>query len=444
LSEGVGTGEPTPTASSDDGDPALTACRRRLRELVDPERGRISSLIFGHPLVHRLEMARIFSRCWLLAGHESEVPEPGDYVTRYLGEQNAIVVRSEDGAIRVLLNMCRHRGMRVCRADLGNASHFRCPYHGFTYRNTGELTGVPLQEEAYGGALDKSELGLVEARTETYGGLIFASWAPDPPPLDAYLGDMTWYLDLFVRRAPMEVIGPPHRWEMAADWKLPAENFIGDSYHTMHTHGSIPKLGLVSSIKFAKDGYHIYAGNGHGAGIGLPAPEPIFPSELIELFRENLGAEQWDVLRQVRNVNATVFPNLSFLISSMTLDGEVVSHTTMRTWVPQAPGRIVIYSWCLVERDAPDAWKERSRRAHILSFGPSGMFEQDDSENWTDITRNSVAAWRAGREGVTFPYLQGLHKEQVEFAGPGEVYESKFSDANARRFYRWWLDLVTE
>jgi phenylpropionate dioxygenase-like ring-hydroxylating dioxygenase large terminal subunit len=421
---------------------ALDDTKRLLRERVDPEAGAIPSFIFGDPQIYRLELDTIFGRCWQLAGHESEIPEPGDYVTRYLGETNIILVRSEDGEVRVLLNMCRHRGMRVCRADLGNSSHFRCPYHGFTYRNTGELTGVPLQEEAYGGALDKAGLGLIEARTESYGGLVFATWDREAAPLSEYLGGMTWYLDLYVRRAEMEVIGPPHRWEMDADWKIPAENFIGDSYHTMQTHGSIPKLGLVSSIKFAKDGYHIYAGNGHGIGIGLPAPDPIFPPELIDLYRENLGHDQWEVLRQVRNVNATVFPNLSFLISSMTLDGQVVSHTTMRVWVPRGPGKIVIYSWCLVERDAPAWWKALSSKAHIISFGPSGMFEQDDSENWTDITRNAASYWRAGGGEMSFPYLQGLSKQQIEFVGPGEVYESKFSDANARHFYRWWLDLV--
>jgi phenylpropionate dioxygenase-like ring-hydroxylating dioxygenase large terminal subunit len=424
------------------GHEALDDYKRLLRERVDPEAGAIPSFIFGDPQIYKLELDTIFGRCWQLAGHESEIPEPGDYVTRYLGETNVILVRSEDGQVRVLLNMCRHRGMRVCRADLGNSSHFRCPYHGFTYRNTGALTGVPLQEEAYGGALDKSELGLIEARSETYGGLVFATWDRDVPPLAEYLGAMSWYLDLYVGRAEMEVIGPPHRWEMDADWKIPAENFIGDSYHTMQTHGSIPKLGLVSSIKFAKDGYHIYAGNGHGIGIGLPSPEPIFPPELIERYRENLQPDQWEVLRQVRNVNATIFPNLSFLISSMTLDGQVVSHTTMRVWVPRGPGKIVIYSWCLVERDAESWWKELSAKAHILSFGPSGMFEQDDSENWTDITRNAASYWRAGNGEMSFPYLQGLLKQQIDFVGPGEVYESKFSDANARHFYRWWLDLV--
>jgi phenylpropionate dioxygenase-like ring-hydroxylating dioxygenase large terminal subunit len=415
----------------------------RLRATVRPEQGEVPAAIFGDPDIYELESDKIFSRCWLLAAHESEVPEPGDYVTRYLGEQHVIVAHGEDGKIRVFLNMCRHRGMRVCRSELGNSSHFRCPYHGFTYKNTGPLTGVPVHSEAYGAALDKSKISLAEGTTEIHKGLVFATWNESAPPLLDYLGDMDWYLDLFVGRAEMEVTGPPHVWEMASNWKLPAENFIGDSYHTMHTHASIPKLGLVRSARFAKDGYHIYAGKGHGIGIGMPTEEPIFPTEVLDIFKRTLEPEKFEILRQVRNVNATVFPNLSFLISSMRIKEQLASHTTMRVWCPQGPSKIVIYSWCLVEKDAPDWWKDVTRRAYILSFGPSGMFEQDDSENWTDITRNSRSGPLA--RSIVFPYVQGMEKKRIEgFVGPGEVYESKFSEANARHFYGWWRDLLLE
>src|SRR5262249_30991857 len=64
------------------------------------------------------------------------------YVVPRVLDDSFIVVKDERGEVRVLLNMCRHRGMQVCRAELGNASHFRCPYHAWTYRNTGELIGV--------------------------------------------------------------------------------------------------------------------------------------------------------------------------------------------------------------------------------------------------------------------------------------------------------------
>ncbi|MGH2372262.1 MAG: Rieske 2Fe-2S domain-containing protein, partial [bacterium] len=124
--------------------------------LVNPEQGHIPAFIFSDPEIYRLEMDALFTRCWLFVAHESEIPSPGDYVTRHMGDHPVIVARGEDGRIRVLLNVCRHRGMRICRADLGNASHFRCPYHGFTYKNTGELIGIPFQAEIYGSGLDKA------------------------------------------------------------------------------------------------------------------------------------------------------------------------------------------------------------------------------------------------------------------------------------------------
>ena len=421
----------------------MSGLLQELEETVRPEEGQVPSFIFGAPEIYQLEKQKIFDRCWLFVAHESEIPSAGDYVTRYMGEQGVIVVRGEDEKVRVLMNMCKHRGMQVCRSDQNNTSHFRCPYHGWTYKNTGQLQGVPAHKEAYGNALDKSEISLQEARSDIYKGLIFATWDEEAASLDDYLGDMKWYLDLIVGRAPMEVNGPPHRWEMPCNWKLPSENFAGDAYHTMHTHGSIEKIGLVPSTKFAKDGYQVGTANGHGLGIGMPAAKFLFAEELQPVFRQTLTDEQADVLENTKNLHATVFPNLSFLISAMSVEGQLVSHTDLRVWVPKGPDKIVIYSWCMIESDAPDYWKELSERAYVMSFGPSGMFEQDDSENWTDITSNAGSSL-ASRH-FNLQYLQGIDRTPTEdFPGPGTAYEGKFSEANSRAFYSRWLDLVLD
>ena len=87
----------------------------------------------------------------MFLAHESEIPDPGDYVVRRVLADSFIVARDEAGVVRVMFNMCLHRGMQVCRAEMGNASHFRCPYHAWTYRNDGRLAGLPFHEEAYGG-----------------------------------------------------------------------------------------------------------------------------------------------------------------------------------------------------------------------------------------------------------------------------------------------------
>jgi len=422
-----------------------TGERDRLGELlarIDPERGEIPAFVFSDPELYRLEQDGIFNRCWLFVAHESEVPSPGDYVTRSMGEHPVIVARGEDGRVRVLLNVCRHRGMRICRVDLGNTSHFRCPYHGFTYKNTGELIGIPYQKEIYGDALDKGRFGLISARTESYAGLVFATWNERAEALPAYLGSMGWYLDLLVGRAEMEVLGPPLRHELATNWKLPAENFASDAYHTLHTHASTAEIGLTPSARWAKDGYHVTAGNGHGVMLGTPSARFIFPEELLPAFERRLRPEQFALLKRLANMPGTVFPNLSFLISAITLKGRLVSHTALYLWQPTGPDRIEEYAWFLVERDAPQAWKDASRQAYIISFGIFVVIDPDDTENFTNITRNSRSSV-AGK--LSFLYEMGRGTPPLaKFSGPGVVYEGKYNEANARAFYRRWLDLLHE
>ncbi len=413
-----------------------------LAEHVKPEQGYIPAAIFSSPQIYQLELERVFARTWVFVAHEGEVPEPGDYVTRRIGEDPVIVVRGEDNQIRVFLNVCRHRGMRLCRADLGNTSHFRCPYHGFTYDNGGHLVGVPFYKEAYGERLDKAQLSLLEARCERYAGLVFATWAESGPSLEQYLGNMRWYLDLLLRRAEMELVGPPQRWVVDANWKLPADNFVSDAYHTATTHASIAAIGLAPSIGFGKDGYQIRTGNGHGLGLGI-GPGPVVPPEVLALYERHLKRDQVDVWRRMKNLHATVFPNFSLLMSSATgPEGRRVIHTTCRLWQPRGPDKLEIWSWLVVEREADPRWKEMCRRAYILTFGTSGIFEQDDTENWSHITAN--ARGEITSRAVDFNYTMGagIDDAVTDFAGPGHVLGSKFQEANSRAFYRRWLDLV--
>jgi phenylpropionate dioxygenase-like ring-hydroxylating dioxygenase large terminal subunit len=412
----------------------------RLRATVRPAEGQIPAFVYTSPEVYELELERIFQKAWLFVAHESEVPERGDYVTRHMGEQPVIVSRGEDDVVRVMLNVCRHRAMQVVRTDMGNTAHFRCPYHGFTYASTGQLTGVPFQAEAYGDVLDKSQIRLLQARTESYQGLIFATWDHDGESLDEFLGAMKWYLDLVAGRGEMEVLGPPQKWTVPSTWKLPAENFVSDAYHTAYTHASLAKLDLVASTGFGQEGYHVTAGHGHGLGIGIQHEGSQYPPELHAAFERHLTPEQVRILHQVKNLHGTVFPNLSVLIpSAIPVDGRVVSGTTLRLWQPRGPNRIDILSWCLVEKHAPAWWKAASRTAYIQTFGTSGIFEQDDTENWEAQTRNSDAL-QPRADDLILNYRMGLGREPLsDFPGPGVVYEGKFNEANARAYYEQWL-----
>src|ERR1700757_5054711 len=113
-------------------------------QLVDAEKGLVSRRIFIEQEIYEEELGQIFARCWLFLCHDSQIPRPGDFMTTYMGEDPVLVTRDTGGKVRAFLNVCRHRGNRLCRADNGNAASFTCAYHGWTYGNDGRLTGVPL------------------------------------------------------------------------------------------------------------------------------------------------------------------------------------------------------------------------------------------------------------------------------------------------------------
>src|SRR5712691_6031568 len=147
-------------------------------------------------------MKQVFGKTWVFLGHESEIAKPGDYKTTRIGTQPIIMTRDEDGQIHVLMNRCMHRGATICQEQRGNASYFRCWYHGWTYSNQGDLTGATYPD-AYGERFDRSQHGLAKAaRVASYRGLIFASLSAEVEELEEHLAGAKRYLDLFIDLSP--------------------------------------------------------------------------------------------------------------------------------------------------------------------------------------------------------------------------------------------------
>ncbi len=416
--------------------------------------GRVPAKIYNDPEIFELEKERIFARAYIYLAHESEIPDIGDYVVRYIADDSFIVVRDAQRKIQILFNCCGHRGMQVCRAEMGNATHFRCPYHGWTFKTTGALVGVPAAKEAYGDKLDKAKWGLRPVpRWDVYNGMIFASLDENAPPLTEYLGDMTWYLDLVTKRseAGLEVVGAPHRWIVDANWKLGADNFIGDAYHTLMTHHSAVDLKLApGDPKFAMYGVHVHAGNGHGLGM-ISAPPGMelppfwgYPEEMVQsLQRSYPTPEQVAVARRINFLHGTVFPNFSVLNVMIAKDhrSAPTPMLTFRVWRPVGPDRTEVWSWFLVERDAPEWFKERSYQTYVHTFGTSGVFEQDDTENWRSITRMAKGLMARVHE---LNYQMGMDHLSLDptWPGPGEAYPLDYAEANQRAFIRQWLQYM--
>src|SRR5437763_16182454 len=152
---------------------------------------RIHSHLYTDQQIFADEMERIFHRGWVFVGHASEIPRAGDFVTRPIGTQPAIMVRGRDGEIAVFLNRCMHRGTMLCAAERGTARSFACPYHGWTYDLGGALLGVPYPG-GYDASFDKGVRDLTRApRLEIYRGFVFASLSPTALTLEAHLGKAT-------------------------------------------------------------------------------------------------------------------------------------------------------------------------------------------------------------------------------------------------------------
>lgn len=432
--------------------------------LEDVRRGMIPAYVYNDDEVFELEKERVFNRSWVFLAHESEVPEPGDYVVRRVLEDSFIVARDEGGTVRVMFNMCLHRGMQICRAELGNASHFRCPYHGWSYRNDGKLVGLPFHAEAYGGEEGFSKRGqtlLPAPSMEIINGLIFVNLDPNAEPLREYLGDFAFYLDFYTRQSEegLEVHGP-QRWRVKANWKIGAENAAGDSYHTPQTHRSVVEIGLFREPtgEKRKEGALYWAGRGGGTTYKLP-PGTLrerlryvgYPDEMIDRMEKAWSPEHQRVISEDGFMisAATIFPNFSFIHNWPKVDAsagdDVVPFITMRVWQPISANETEVLSWFAVDKNAPEDFKEASYKGYLMCFGSTGMFEQDDVENWVSIT--SIAAGSMARRlllnsrmGLT-PDDKPVTPPLADFHGPGTAYVG-YGEYNQRALLREWADRI--
>jgi phthalate 3,4-dioxygenase alpha subunit len=428
--------------------------------LASVGRGRFPAGIYSDPAIFELERERLFSRTWQFLAHESEVPATGDFVVRRILDDSFIVARGGDWQVRVLLNQCRHRGMQVCRAEAGNTSFFRCPYHAWTYRNDGALVAVPFHREAYGGdaGLDRATHGLVPPpQVGTYRGLVFANLDPQAPPLHDALGDFRFYLDLYLHQSDRGVeLRGPQRWRIGCNWKIGAENFAGDSYHTPHTHTSIVEVGLFRepTATKRKEGALYFAGGGGGTTYKLPTEDfdanlayVGYPPAMVARMRATWTPEQQEMAGPARFMvsAATAFPNLSLVHNwpQVRRDGDVVPFISLRLWQPVSATETECCSWFVVDRDAPAWFKEESYKAYLMCFGSSGMFEQDDVENWTSITAVARGRYAASVEldstmGIA-PGGGALGAPPEHWPGPGEAFVG-YGEYNQRALLALWAD----
>ena len=427
--------------------------------LKEMERGLAEGIvplaIFNEPELYEAELEQIFGRCWMFVAHESELPKPNDFVQRYIGEDSWIVTRGESGKVSVLFNACMHRGTQVCRGDKGNAKYFRCPYHGWTYANSGELVGMPQRSLVYK-RLELEKFGLRRAaQVDSYRGLIFANLDPEAEPLADYLGDMRWYLDLHLGLGGggMEVVGEPNRWRIAADWKLGGDNFSGDSYHTQSLHASIAEHGLIPKGGVGTGGafdVHVAEISGHSTSMRRTGPgtDTLFgyPTELKrELTMPDLQPAQREIALGSMLHTGHVFPNLSFIhIPAVdSAGGEPATYLSLRQWHPKGAGRMEAWSWILAHKATSPDYRRKAVKVAAASFSPSGNFEQDDMSVWSSISR-SARSIPSRRRQTWLNYQMGMEgmgeaKRITDWPGPGIAWNTNLEEGVQRTFYGHWL-----
>jgi phenylpropionate dioxygenase-like ring-hydroxylating dioxygenase large terminal subunit len=385
------------------------------------------------------EMGSIFDRCWLYVGHESEIPKPGDFRARDVGNRPLVFWHGHDGVKRVFYNSCRHRGALVCRVPEGNTRSMSCFYHAWNYGSNGALSGLP-GEEAYGPTFDRACMGLLSpAKVDSYRGFVFACFDPGAVDLRTYLAGAADYLDLVADQAEaMEVVPGAHEYSADANWKLFMEISL-DSYHLLPVHTTYFEYlekteGSRLNLRSLDESFDL--GNGH-AVIKFRAPwaRPVarwtpalgeqnrarVEAAYAELVRKH-GPERADLISQADR-NLLIFPNLIILD---------VMGVVVRKITPTSAGHTKVTQWSLASA-AEDADLRARRLDNFITFqGPGGFATPDDLE--------ALEACQAGfRTGAGVPWSdisRGMHRERSGQSCPST------DELPLRAFWRKWQKLM--
>jgi phenylpropionate dioxygenase-like ring-hydroxylating dioxygenase large terminal subunit len=395
--------------------------------------------------VFRFEMKYLFPSTWVYVGHESQVPEAGDFITTEIGLQPLLMVRHTDGEIYLLHNRCMHKGVKIATNRCGNTGRrFRCPYHAWSYRTDGRLLSLPLQKGYDDTGFDRSEaakgLPRVEA-VKNYRGFVFARLNDEGISFEEFFGESLSSFDNMVDRSPagkLEVAGPPLRYMHNCNWKMLVENQT-DTCHPMVAHESSAgttvelwnQLGMppdarkpmavevivpfMSSYEMFEDmGIRVWP-NGHGhTGVHHSIHSnyssiPGYYDQMVAAY----GEERTQAILGENRHNTVYFPNIM-------IKGPI---QLLRVFTPLAANRTLVDSYIYRLVDAPDMLLERTAMYNRLINAPTSVVGHDDLEmyeraqqgllsdgsEWVNIQR----LYRAGEEEDVTVVENGTTERQM-------------------------------
>jgi phenylpropionate dioxygenase-like ring-hydroxylating dioxygenase large terminal subunit len=371
----------------------MTQAQTAQPEWPSQDCSRIPNWVYLDEGIYQSELNRIFyGPFWTYVGLESEIEEPGSWKLAEIGEKSVIVTRDQDGQVSVLLNICSHRGARVCQSNFGKSKLLTCPYHQWSYRLDGQLAAVPFQRGLKGKGgfpadFDKARHGLQAQKVETVNGVIFASFEHDALPMKEYLGEEIYrrFLRVFDGRK-LKVLGY-HRQLIKGNWKLYQDN-LKDPYHATLLHVFLISFGLYRADQkgeLLQDPRTL----AHNITSSIANdPKDTKGTEEISRLKASLKLNDMRIVAPVKEYaddvtiqNLTMFPALTIQQQQNSLQ--------MRNVIPRGVDKFEL-SWTYFgyEADTPEMTQRRLRLANLT--GPAGLVSIDDTEVF-EFTRAAMA-----------------------------------------------------
>jgi len=398
--------------------------------LIQP--GLVHGSLYYDEAIFREELEKIWFRTWVYIGHESEVSENNDFVSKSIGPMPVLLVRDSDGEIRLLLNRCPHRGNAVCVQEKGNRARFTCPYHSWTFANDGRLLNYAFPD-GYETA-DKSTLGLSKVpRIANYRGFIFGSMAVDGPSLEEHLGGAKRVLDQLCDNSPtgeIEITAGFLHHKTRANWKFIFENEC-DGYHPAFVHSSIFQVAdsRIGDL-YGKDAVAVTRSFGNGHTEVDPRPEfrsrdmPMSwfgttADKLPDYVGQMNAAYGEERARQIMidgSPHAVIFPNL------------FIAEIQLFTIQPISAVESVQHVTALQFKGAPDV-NRRLRQQTMGSVGPAGFLLADDTEMYERNQRGLEI-----REPEYLYLKRGEHRERHD--EDGYLIGHSTDDLPSREFWK--------
>lgn len=250
----------------------------------------LSRDFYSDPAIFECDMQRMLLRHWFCAGHASSVPRAGDYLLVDLGAESVIIVRTSSGELRALLNVCRHRGSRICSARTGKAASGRltCPYHAWSYGLDGNLLVARQMPEAF----DRADFSLKSLPVRVMQGLIFTTFAQNP--LDLRTAEEALAQSAGVHGWADAKVAHRELYSIKANWKLAVENYM-ECYHCTPAHPEFAKR-HVYARPAESTGELERAGRTRAAALGIAVPD-------VDLYgcAAGAGSESVSIMRSALN-----------------------------------------------------------------------------------------------------------------------------------------------